>query len=62
VRISKDDEALLEIAQSWRMVMSGLKEFENLQIPRLKPPTNKINLAEFHVFGDSFESANRAIA
>jgi hypothetical protein len=58
-----DDEAPLDIQQSWKLVMSGLKEFENLQIPRwIGYSKNKITSAELHVFGDASESAYGAVA
>jgi len=43
--------------------MSGLKEFENLQIPRwIGYSKNKITSAELHVFGDASETAYGAVA
>jgi hypothetical protein len=33
-KLGWDDEAPIDIQQSWQLVMSGLKEFENIQIPR----------------------------
>ena len=57
-----DDEATPEVKDTWKIIMSGLKDFSKLEIPRwIGYSANSIISAEIHVFGDASESAYGAV-
>jgi hypothetical protein len=60
--IGWDQAAPADIQKSWKIVMTGLADFTELQIPRWIGLSEKITSHEIHVFGDASEAAYGAVA
>jgi hypothetical protein len=60
--IGWDQAAPAEIQKSWKLVMTGLVDFTQLQIPRLIGLSEKVTSHEIHVFGEASEAAYGAVA
>ena len=60
--IGWDQTAPTEIQKSWKLVMTGLTNFTQLNIPRWIGLSERIISSEIHVFGDASEAAYGAVA